>query len=493
MKRSSVRGRPVGSRLGTKSRTRSLRIENLEGRNLLTIGVYAMETLQSPVVHVEIQCELGYSSNDTATLETLSDGDIRLTANGQVLQSLTPLAAVGLVTYGGDDRVDASGLSESTAAVIWLGEGADVGIGGTGPDWIMGEGGPDWLEGRLGSDHLYGGLRVDVIGGNAINVQPDGTVTGLADGVVDFLFGECGDEDYVGLESLDWHDTENVPGKADHYYWEEYVPPVAPLPSGWSDIDGRVTIDANTAQNVTPHVVDGILTVTWNGGSRTFGDAQRIIWEGTPYADDLNFSGLSARLTVHGRAGNDRIVGGEAADELFGQEGDDSLIGSGGFDFLEGGPGNDFLDAITGEATDVADTLKADDGISRNDQLRYRAADVVFRDPDGGGDVIEVINTIDDQTGACLYQANEVEIVQVTVTDPNGAVVDGLFYNLYLNDQLVTPNPRRVNGDITVRYGETFTVTSLPGNDLRVEMDLQGYRLSSELVDAVHTSDPNLG
>lgn len=470
MRCNTLSGRSEGFRLGTKPRTRRLRIERLEEKNPLSIGVYALETLQSPLGHIEIQYELGYSSYDTVSIGTLSDGRVRLTANGQVLESLTPLAAVGVVTYGGNDRVDASGLSESTAAVIWLGEGADVGIGGAGPDWIMGEGGPDWIEGREGSDHLYGGTGVDVISGNAIIIHANGQVSGFADGVVDFIFEGCGDEGYVGLESLDWHDIENVPGKTDHYYWEEYVPPVAPLPSGWSYVDGRLTVDANTAQNVVPHVVNSTtLTITWDGGSRTFENMERVIWEGTPGNDRYEFSGLNARVTIHGGSGDDYLVGGEAADELFGQEGNDTLIGRNGWDFLSGGPGDDVLDALAGRTDDKSHTLDAQDGVAGNDRLVYAAVDTVFRDP--GGLLPDVLR-IDDHTGDVEIQSSS--LISMMEVDMG---VGGVFYSVYYAGILQDPSPIRANGhviDITV--ADTLSNLTIP-TSLRTKFAAEGIEV----------------
>jgi hypothetical protein len=50
-----------------------------------------------------------------------------------------------------------------------------------------------------------------------------------------------------------------------------------------------------------------------------------------------------APVAVHGGAGNDVLIGGEAADQLFGDLGRDLLIGGLGADVLDGGPGDDIL------------------------------------------------------------------------------------------------------------------------------------------------------
>lgn len=59
---------------------------------------------------------------------------------------------------------------------------------------------------------------------------------------------------------------------------------------------------------------------------------------------------------MHGNAGNDTMIGGEADDFLFGYSGNDRLEGKGGDDYLNGDAGSDTMIGGTGNDTYVVDT-----------------------------------------------------------------------------------------------------------------------------------------
>ncbi len=69
----------------------------------------------------------------------------------------------------------------------------------------------------------------------------------------------------------------------------------------------------------------------------------------TDHVEQLRLS--ASNLTVHGNAGDNRIVGSEGRDTMFGEAGVDSLMGMGGDDMLDGGDGDDQLSG--GEGLDV--------------------------------------------------------------------------------------------------------------------------------------------
>ena len=67
-----------------------------------------------------------------------------------------------------------------------------------------------------------------------------------------------------------------------------------------------------------------------------------------PSAGNDTIVGTNAADNIHGLAGNDLISGGGKGDRLYGDEGNDTLNGDDGNDFLFGGTGDDALNGGTG-------------------------------------------------------------------------------------------------------------------------------------------------
>ena len=82
------------------------------------------------------------------------------------------------------------------------------------------------------------------------------------------------------------------------------------------------------------------------------------------------FRSLNIPTTLNGGAGNDILVGGNAADTINGGDGRDVLVGNGGKDALSGGAGDDLLEGGGGD-----DTL--DGGAGRDKLDGGRGTDVL--------------------------------------------------------------------------------------------------------------------
>lgn len=421
-----------------------LRFEVCEERRLLSIGVYSMETEFSPVLHVEIQQSAGQHSNDVVNLKELPNGQVRFTGNGEVLQSLGRLYAVGVVTYGGNDVVDATGLT-TTAAVIWLGEGDDRAYGGKADDWVIGGPGNDWIELGEGSDHGWGEGGVDVISGNRI-VIANGVASGFADGEVDFISGGCGDADHLGVESLgmelaDWVEPENVPGLYDHLYVEVFVPqpPQPPeqtaLPSGWTFEIDTLTIDLWQTNGSVNELGPSAVDVVWAGGHREIQGFRILKIYGTDQAEQFRFE----RLT-------------DVAIEIFGNGGDDEAWGNMVF---HGGAG---ADTFHGHGT-----FFAQDGVAGNDYWPTFSGTDCWGDRDASSpQSVQTIVSWNDGTGVTTIEARRVHFEEVSYPG-----VDGNFYRLHLNAGLADdqwyPLVFRQNNLISVGALSLDNITYSPG------------------------------
>jgi serralysin len=127
---------------------------------------------------------------------------------------------------------------------------------------------------------------------------------------------------------------------------------------------------------------------------RNAGDVSGDVDLGT--GNDL-FKGWDGTVdgSIHGRAGNDTIIGGISDDAIFGDSGNDVLKGGQGDDTLNGGPGRDLMRG--GAGLDTFDFNKTSDsavGAQRDHILDFSKAD----------DVIDVAG-IDAKTGVGGNQA----------------------------------------------------------------------------------------
>ena len=120
----------------------------------------------------------------------------------------------------------------------------------------------------------------------------------------------------------------------------------------WVDLNHDVYADVH---------LTGVESLTLSGGDGNdvlLGTGLYAAWVRTSYYT----TGLAMvkPMTLQGGAGNDTLVGGDAADQLLGGDGDDTLIGGLGDDVLNGELGNDTLDE--GSAANGSDTLMGGGG-----------------------------------------------------------------------------------------------------------------------------------
>jgi Ca2+-binding RTX toxin-like protein len=196
---------------------RSLRFEQMEGRQLMTVTLYgdmvARTDLQVLDPGPSAPAAVGSVNFDGATgtlwiegsdvhadkveifinkrslggagnipdLLTVRIGNI----NTPLVRVFDPTLVKSIIvhTYGGDDTVD---NRTSVPMDAYLGKGNDTGLGGAASDLLYGDDGDDWLDGRAGDDTLVGGNGSDKIFGD---LGADALYGGNGN---DFLFGGAG-------------------------------------------------------------------------------------------------------------------------------------------------------------------------------------------------------------------------------------------------------------------------------------------------------------
>jgi Ca2+-binding RTX toxin-like protein len=191
-------------------------------------------------------------------------------------------------------------------------------IGGSGNDTLIGNAIANGLNGGAGHDALIGGMGADTLtGGAGADTLNGGDGNDRIYGAIhaDRLYGGANDDTFVvfGADSL------------------------ADLIAGGDGVD---TIEAVGAVSVT--------LSSFNAAASSIeawlGNGQAIL--GTANSDILNFSALQSVTGVayiDTGAGNDALVGSDAAEYLRGGAGNDTMLGMGNGDVLDGGAGGDVL------------------------------------------------------------------------------------------------------------------------------------------------------
>src|SRR3954466_11358343 len=286
---------------GKKNRFRTLTIENLEVRQLLSANQVSGATQVSPgTLSPPAQVPIVYDGNThtltingtsgadvaTVTVDTKGTGSIN---DDQIVASITiagktttlavnrianvstQAAAVTDIVFNGYDGNDSFTNKTAINCEAHGGNGDDTLIGGYGFNYLYGDAGIDTLKGGDAGNRLDGGLGNDTITGGALN---------------DIIFGGDGDD----------------------------------------------TIDAGNGNNTVDGGVgkDSITTGIGND-SITGGDG------------DDSISAGAGNDVVYGGNGNDSIVGGAGNDTLYGDAGNDTIDGGKGADVIRGGVGNDTL------------------------------------------------------------------------------------------------------------------------------------------------------
>ncbi len=297
----------------------------------------------------------------------------------------------GLVVnaLGGNDKVDASGLSAGTIRLtvdagagndtITGSQGADTLIGGDGNDYVTGGRGDDvaflgtgndrfiWNPGD-GSDIVEGQDGVDTLQFNGSNANENidvaanggrvrltrdvGNVTMDLNSVEQIMVATLGGVDNVTVNDLTGTGVNTVFAQ------------LGPGPSSPTGDDQADTVVVNgTAGDDTIRVatagaavvVTGLAAKTNINGIDAGVDALTI--NGLGGADTIDASHLHAgqmNLTINGGDGNDTITGSAGDDLVFGGRGDDVALLGGGNDTFVWNPG-DGSDTVDGQAG--ADTL----------------------------------------------------------------------------------------------------------------------------------------
>jgi len=241
--------------------------------------------------------------------------------------------------------------------------------GTAGKDSLWGGSGNDTLVGAAGDDNLLGG------GGNDRLVGGDGA---------DLLYGEGGDDTYEGGSGAD-RLIDVSASSSDTYRYDLGDGVDTVLDSGGADtvlLGDGITPAATT---VRLDEVGQLTLVFSDGGSLTLrrqydsagaaiaaGQIEQVVFaDGTAW----NLAQLRGQAAT-GSAGNDVLLGFDAADEMSAGVGNDTLLGRAGNDTLDGGAGDDVLyggvggDQLSGGTG--RDTLAGDAG---DDTFRYSLGD----------------------------------------------------------------------------------------------------------------------
>ncbi|MFD2175254.1 M10 family metallopeptidase C-terminal domain-containing protein [Rhodobacter lacus] len=240
-------------------------------------------------------------------------GDDTMTG-GAGVDMVTDTGGHDLVSLGaGNDRYKGSGDAAGAGDTVHGGEGQDTILTGAGDDLVYGDAGNDKIVTGAGNDTVSGGA-----GDDSITLgDGDDSFTDSADAGNDRVRGGAGNE---VLTSLGGHDT----------------------------LDGGAGNDRLTASNDGANLYAGAGDDTITGGTgndyTTDGGGSDVVSLGAGN-DRYIVKGDSASDsdTVHGGAGNDRVLAGNGNDLIWGDSGNDFIAGRAGDDTISGGLGDDTL------------------------------------------------------------------------------------------------------------------------------------------------------
>ena len=347
------------------------------GHTALFRGVYHLSAAPVYVHGDDLAGDSVTISGDATTLHVTSNGSSYAYPTADV-------TALSVRTHGGNDAVDASGLTVSLPSMQYGGEHDDQLTGGVGDDLLRGGLGDDTLGGGLGNDLLAGAEGNDTLNG---------------DGGNDTLVGHGGDDTFDGGAGAD---TANYQLAVSGILLDLGVGAASNDGYGNSDVLGAIEIvngspfddvivgdgNANTLNggngNDTMAGGAGADTINGsNGNDLLDGDAGNDVIYGKAGSDTMNggadndtlyggtegganddiMNGNDGDDTLYGQAGNDTLSGGAGNDTLLGDVGNDTLDGGIGADVLTGDAGNDILYAGGGCGGDGAlDTVKGGNG-----------------------------------------------------------------------------------------------------------------------------------
>jgi Ca2+-binding RTX toxin-like protein len=502
-----------------------------EGRDVLAGGagddtIYGDQTVAGYTLGWSVERTPNISSTSATFTVTRSAGFTAFESPGSADTIYGGAGKDWIFAGAGDDYVE-GGDSQDDANIdddVVLGEGgSDILVGGSGKDYMDGDSaqsnddgswGEDYLDGGAGDDTLFGSKGNDILIGGAgddklLGGEDDDLLYGGAG--IDVLQGGTGKDTYVYYRG----DGVDVVVDPDIATDSQYRSALALGPGITKEQVkfhlGSLVVDLgegdaihfegfDSADPVSTPVLDSIQFA--DGDFMTYDDilAQGFdidgtedvdVLFGTPYTDRIDAKGGDDTVMgragddailggagddwVEGAAGNDDIDGGEGSDQLAGYLGDDVLAGGSGDDALAGGDGNDAL-----QGGDGADSLVGDDG---DDSLEGGVGDDLLIG-NAGSDTY--VFTAGD--GADLI--DEQAFIAQGLADVEGTDVVRF-------DAAVTPGQvtlsRGANGDLTIRYGATDSVTiagqyaGAAQSIERIEFD-DGAVIDKAALDAVATA-----
>ncbi len=288
---------------------------NNQGDNPGSQDGSALVTIAGPVARIELE----YGNGQTAG-QVLYVSDIQFEATTSGDQDLV---------YAGDGN-----------DVVFTGLDNDTVYGGTGDDSISGEAGNDQLFGEAGNDTLEGGAGADTLNGDAGADVLDG---GTGDDILDGGTGNDTLQGGIGADTLQGGDGDDLVQVSDGFGADSITGGEAGETTGLtggdvldgSGLTGDVTVDFTTINAADPE-----------SGTLSMG------------ADTLSFEEIEILRTG---AGNDSIIGTDAAE---------NIATGAGQDTVNTGAGDDVIALYDGQSggDGVGDTIVLADG-SGNDTV----------------------------------------------------------------------------------------------------------------------------
>ena len=295
-----------------QNRHRALRMESLESRRLLAVGLDP-ETGVLTITGTDKADEISVELDQQALIVGLNKEQTSFLASD--------VTAIQIDALGGKDRVEIDG-EVLIDAVINGGDGKDFLVSGGGDDLIDGGEGKDTIHGQGGDDTLLGGDDKDKLYGGAGNDLLDGGAD------KDKLYGEDGDDTLLGGD-----DKDKLYGGA-----------------GNDLLDGGANKDKLYGEDGDDTLLGG------DDKDKLYGGAGN---------DDLD--GGAGDDKLYGESGDDHLEGGDDHDHLRGGSGDDVVLGGNGKDKVYGDDGDDILDGGEDHDKDHVDGGRGTDVVNHND------------------------------------------------------------------------------------------------------------------------------
>lgn len=414
--------------LSKHTRRRSLRLEPLEARTLLTVSV----DLAAHAVFVE-----GTERVDKIEVAMVGE-DLSVSVNREKTTvpaaDLAQISTIEIKGLGGNDTIRIAD-NVTLNALIDSGTGNDRVKGGSGNDDLLGDAGNDIINGSGGDDRISGGSGHDSVHGGPGSDDIHGD-TGN-----DSVSGDAGDDSIHGEGGRDH--VSGGPGDDDLF-----------------GDDGNDILRGG-ADDDSEHGGGGDDLLTGDDGNDdVHGDSGRDRMSGgrgtdVVSGDDGNdaMTGGDGDDSVSGGAGNDRMTGGRGSDRISGDDGNDAMDGGGRGqdDLIDGGAGSnrsrngsqvDFGSELRAFMTDAATGAKAEaefefesEGGAVEQKLKIKIKDAVpdstFAVTIGGTDLAQTLTIGADGRGLLILREADVPAIALDTTilivGSDGTTFSGAF------------------------------------------------------------------